>query len=498
MSLSSRWYCLVFVFLSSGLSAPEDIGASQSLAGPKNEVPELHEYALRDYGGRITIDEKLTRYIDTVGGAIASASDPNRVYSFALINDLEADAWSLPGGMVAVTRGIMSLVRNEAELAMILAHELQHARSIYDDSLWTKSSTAQGIELRLSSLTTLAMDDAVSVIGRIRDLSYDRVELLMADRLGQNALAKAGYDPRAAITLNNRLLHEESSQYLRRHPPSEERILRLQENVGRIAYRLKIEGGELAEQRLSDAVSVLSNTQEAYDFAEKAKERVLWNAIAMIERAIKALPEGLYEAAFHSQKAALLVEDGRCEEALMELNIALSLDSERYQDYLMKGRCLQRLGRSSDALESYLESYRLLPNEASAFAIASLSKLRSDRKTAKRFYLKLMVLKGRFHERASREFSRLDILDSPRNYFLSSSTVRDGSFFSIISNLSGLDLQQVKVRLEVTVNGTELVKHIKIGPLIADSDIQVDPGWKVDSIDDLSSVSVGVVKVWLE
>ena len=475
------------------------MGLSASGFGSQDPAQEFHEYAIRDHGGRLTIDETLTDYLSDLGAKVVREIDADRPYTFVLINDLEPDTWSLPGGLVAVSRGMFSLLRNEAELIMLLAHELQYANLIYDVAVGGLGASHKGIQIRAPNVTTLAMENVISVLGTVRGQSNDRVADLTADRLAQNAMAKVGYDPAAAVALSARLLDEEAdARYFARHQPTNERVIRLQENVDRIVYRLNIQGGISGQESFSQAVSKLNETEEAYRLAEVAKERVSWNAIALIDKAIDALPVEVFEAAFHSQKAALLAELGQCDKALVELDLTLRRAPERYQDHLTKARCLQRLGRQTEALESYRESYRLLPNEASAFAIASLSKMRVDRETAKRFYMKLVVLKGRFHEHASREFARLDIEDNPRNYFISRSTVREGKFISTVSNLSGMDLARVKVRLVITVDGRQLVKHIRAGPLITDSEIELDPDWKVTTVENISAVSVGVVKVWLE
>ena len=127
------------------------VGLSASGFGSQDPAQEFHEYAIRDHGGRLTIDETLTGYLSDLGAKVVREIDPDRPYTFVLINDLEPDTWSLPGGLVAVSRGMFSLLRNEAELIMLLAHELQYANLIYDCLLYTSPSPRDKRQYRMPS-----------------------------------------------------------------------------------------------------------------------------------------------------------------------------------------------------------------------------------------------------------------------------------------------------------------------------------------------------------
>lgn len=80
---------------------------------------------LQFYG--VVEDSKLQRYINTVGTYVGTFSEaPERRYMFAVLNDESVNAFACPGGYILVTLGALRLAQNEAELGMILGHEVAH------------------------------------------------------------------------------------------------------------------------------------------------------------------------------------------------------------------------------------------------------------------------------------------------------------------------------------------------------------------------------------
>ena len=118
--------------------------------GDKSMLDEQFEYAIRDNGGRFVLDGSLNDYVSRVGESVAQATDKEQRYTFVVLNSPEPQTWSLPGGKVALTRGLFSLIDNEAELAVVLAHELQHAQSIYDVSSSDRLFAHHGFILKMA------------------------------------------------------------------------------------------------------------------------------------------------------------------------------------------------------------------------------------------------------------------------------------------------------------------------------------------------------------
>lgn len=150
----------------------------------------------------------LHKYVNLVGTSVAMVSDrPDLPFHFAVLNTSEINAFAAPGGYVFVTHGLLKSVRNEEELAAVLAHEVGHVcarhslQSVKSD-LWkqvaviTAKETAKhaGVNPELLDLFGQATD---KVVGTLVTVGYDQPMEFEADRLGQTYATKAGYDPGA-------------------------------------------------------------------------------------------------------------------------------------------------------------------------------------------------------------------------------------------------------------------------------------------------------------
>ena len=78
-------------------------------------------------GGDYVVDPAVATYVREVGERLAQASDRRLPYEFAVVNDSVPNAWALPGGKIAVNRGLLTELHSEAELAAVLGHEITHA-----------------------------------------------------------------------------------------------------------------------------------------------------------------------------------------------------------------------------------------------------------------------------------------------------------------------------------------------------------------------------------
>ena len=78
-------------------------------------------------GGEYDVDPELTRYVQNVGNRLAAVSDRQLPYEFTVLNNSVPNAWALPGGKIAINRGLLTELGSEAELAAVLGHEIVHA-----------------------------------------------------------------------------------------------------------------------------------------------------------------------------------------------------------------------------------------------------------------------------------------------------------------------------------------------------------------------------------
>ena len=193
-------------FLAVGSSA-----SAQSLFGmsPQDEKRvgrEHHARVLAEYGGAYD-DPDLARYLDSVGQFIAAASNaPSVGYTFTIIDSPIVNAFALPGGYVYVTRGLLALADNEAEVAGVLAHEIAHVTARHGAKRQSKGTLAG---LGLAVLGAVTDNSALVDLGRIGARAvlsgYSREEEYEADELGVLYLGRAGFDPGAMSSFLGKL-----------------------------------------------------------------------------------------------------------------------------------------------------------------------------------------------------------------------------------------------------------------------------------------------------
>lgn len=181
------------------------------------------------------VDEEKAQYVEWVGRRVAFASDRIALpYTFKVLDREELNALALPGGPVYVTKALLDKV-NEDELAAVLGHEIGHvtARHGVKKLQAYKLYTLLTIALMSRRETREAAKFTAQALN-ILSLAYSQEDELLADRLGASYAYKAGFDPRASLTVLKKLQEEKRkkggrSSWLSTHPLTSERIAALEE-----------------------------------------------------------------------------------------------------------------------------------------------------------------------------------------------------------------------------------------------------------------------------
>ncbi|CCQ74909.1 M48 family metalloprotease [Magnetospira sp. QH-2] len=163
----------------------------------KKENPGL----VKAFGGRYE-DARLESYVTSIGKELGKRTEhPDLPYTFTILNTPIVNAFALPGGYVSVSRGLVALASNEAELAGVLAHELGHVNARHTAERLSQSMLAQ---VGLTVLSVATGSSAVSQIGGLAAnaflQSYSRQQEFEADMLGVRYISRSGYDPDAMVT----------------------------------------------------------------------------------------------------------------------------------------------------------------------------------------------------------------------------------------------------------------------------------------------------------
>lgn len=160
---------------------------------------DAHPKILEAYGGAYQ-DAKLGGYVAGVTSRIARATNqPDGPYRVTVLNSSVINAFALPGGYVYVTRGLMALANDEAELAGVIGHEIGHVAARHSAQRQTAAIGTSLLGAVLGAVVgSNAVNQAVGLGSQGFLASYSRDQEYEADMLGVRYLAKAGYDPYAA------------------------------------------------------------------------------------------------------------------------------------------------------------------------------------------------------------------------------------------------------------------------------------------------------------
>ncbi len=183
-------------------------------------------------------NEALTTYVSCVGLRLVERLPADRAaWRFAVLDTDAVNAFSLPGGLVFLTRGAFQACANEAQVAAVLAHEvahvvLRHAVTSLDKDLLEVLRNAARRELDALVQTD---EETRKLIGELEQMGDDLYAMtqapfrqgleIEADREAVFVLIAAGYDPREGLALLQQLAtHEQSASLLGSHPPASERM----------------------------------------------------------------------------------------------------------------------------------------------------------------------------------------------------------------------------------------------------------------------------------
>jgi predicted Zn-dependent protease len=167
----------------------------------------------KEYG--VYDDAKLQAYVQRVGEKLAGLSHrPELFYRFTVLDSPEVNAFALPGGYIYITRGLMTYLNDEAELAAVLGHEIGHVTARHAVRQYTTAMAAQ-IGYTIGSIFvpqvgSQAGSTLYNVLGTALVRGYGRQYELQADQLGAEYSALAGYDPDAMLEVLRVLKHQEA------------------------------------------------------------------------------------------------------------------------------------------------------------------------------------------------------------------------------------------------------------------------------------------------
>lgn len=218
-------------------TAPPGLSASDRQSGA-----QAHPEILKQFGG--AMQGPLADYVRRVGQKIAVQSGGGARpsdYTVTLLNSNINNAFAIPGGYVYITRQLVALMNDEAQLAFVMGHEVGHVAARHSQKRQNRAALSNVLAGLAGALTgSDLIGRGANVVAGLTTLGYSREQEREADSLGARYLAGAGYDPLASADilgalgaqtdLEARLKGQggaEPSKWLSTHPPSAERVARM-------------------------------------------------------------------------------------------------------------------------------------------------------------------------------------------------------------------------------------------------------------------------------
>jgi len=204
----------------------------------ENEIGKKADEEILRRFGRYR-DQQLQAYVESVGQRLLDGIGPTSFhFSFKIIDVPEVNAMALPGGYIYITRGMMAMLNNEAQLAGVLGHEIGHATARHAAKQLTKAFGAQILSLGLMAASPGGRENAgnwAMVSTALFDhvlMGYGREAELEADELGLRTAYRTGYDPRQMTAFLNAMKVKERLEALGyhgfqgTHPETTDRIVK--------------------------------------------------------------------------------------------------------------------------------------------------------------------------------------------------------------------------------------------------------------------------------
>ena len=422
--------------------------------GKQNYVPMQ-----QSQGGAYDVDPELSSYVQRVGSRVAEQSGVPLPYQFVVLNNSVPNAWALPGGKIAINRGLLTELETEAELAAVLGHEAVHAAARHTAKQISRSQIMQ-LGVATTAIATSDSDygnlfaGGANLLSQMRLSKYGRSAELESDRYGMQYLSKAGYDPQGAVSLQKTFvrLNEDRkpdwvSGLFASHPPSLERV---QANIATAATLPA--GGNSGRDTFQAAMRKTMSTipaYAAYDEGRKAlSEKKIDEALTLANKALNLYSE---EAHFHALRGDVRLAADKYEMAITNYNRAISRREGFFYYHLQRGITRKELGRTAGAATDLTRSLELLPTAPAHYALGGIAEERGELPEAINHYKVVAKSGGDYGKAAIAALLRLDLPTNPGAYIARGCDAdANGNLVVSVRNDTSVQITGVQVAVRYT------------------------------------------------
>jgi predicted Zn-dependent protease len=381
-------------------------------SGAQNYVP-----AQQSQGGQYVVDPGLTTYVQKVGKKLAAVSDrPDLPYEFVVLNNDVPNAWAMPGGKLAINRGLLVYLEDEAQLAAVMGHEIVHAAARHGAQQQTQN-VLLGAGVLLAGIAVAEKSPEYGALGvgalavgsQAWQAKYGRDHELQSDEVGMKYMAKAGYDAQAAVELQEifvKLSEGKNAGFIEglfaSHPPSQERVNKNREHASLYP------GGVRNKEAFQRAMAQVTKDKKAYDNYQKAEklagEKKYIDALAYVDQSIAAQPK---ENLFWEMKGQLLLQQDKTSDAVAALDRAVQANPKYFKPYVFRGIAYNQLGKNDLAEKDLLTSQRYLPTQIAAYYLGEVSLAKGNRAQAQQYFQQAAQGGGEIGEAAKGKLGKM-------------------------------------------------------------------------------------------
>lgn len=212
--------------------------SAHSKSNSDMEAEAAREFAKIKASAPLTTDRDTIDYISCVANSVVTALDPPHStlnWEMAILETDQINTFVMPGGKIVVYEGILKAAQNQDQLAAVIGHEIAHVTAEHTK---TKLMQGKGAQIGIQVLAVLvggghqgATYSAYEALNQGAMygllLPYKRSQETEADVIGLEYMARAGFDPRAAVPLWQNMgaeAGEAPAEFVSTHPSSEKRI----------------------------------------------------------------------------------------------------------------------------------------------------------------------------------------------------------------------------------------------------------------------------------
>ncbi|MDZ7758922.1 MAG: M48 family metalloprotease [Desulfovermiculus sp.] len=341
-----------------------------------------HQFSA-DYG--VIQDRQLGAYISQTGKRLASLTHRSDMpYSFQGVNAAYVNAYAFPGGSIAVTRGILVEMEDEAELAALLGHELGHVNARHTAQQMTKGVFASAI-LAGAGIALSGNEKYAPLISGLGGMGaglllakYSRDNERQADDLGMEYMVKAGYSPQGMINLQDMLVNLSSRQpsaletMFSTHPMSRERLASARQTANSKYSRAL--GNPVYKERYMDTTAGLRKIKPALKAMQEGEKHMARKDFSAAEKSFgRALDQAPQDYAALVMMSKCLLAQDRPREAEKFAQKAEEVFPQEAQASYFQG--VAQIGQKDyqAALRAFSTYERLLPGNPMATFLQGLS-----------------------------------------------------------------------------------------------------------------------------